>query len=197
MKRSAGLTTIGVFMMLFGGCHSLGNGTLLIAPFALDVFVDSMKDVEGNFEGTLAQSKPQRETRFSPQEVAEGKEAFRELRQAFERLQLVLRTPEAKIILALQVVVGMLVVAAGLGSLQLATWARSFAIGQAWLALVIVVVGEFLTTSGGPALSQEPHPGRQDVVASLAQVGWALVWNGVIIWFFNRRSTKAQFRREE
>lgn len=184
MKRSTGVTTMGVLMLLFGGCHSIGNGTLLIAPPVLDVFVDSMKDVEVDFEGTLDRTRQQRGARFSQQEVAEGEEAFRELRQALERLQQVLRTPQARGILALEIIVGILAVAAGLGVLRLTTWAWAFAIGQAWLALFIMALGQLLPT---------PFPAeKQDVIVSLTLGGWALVWNSIIIWFFSRRSTKAQ-----
>ena len=126
-----------------------------------------------------------------------------------QEIHRMLKSPVIQIATLLKAVFGAMALAAGIGILLLQGWARHLVIFQACGSMVLGLWE--LSISPQRQIAERFVSALSDLVPPAAivslhdtmvtgqsiglGVGFALLlaWNGVVIWFFNRQSVKAQF----
>ncbi|MBI4598134.1 MAG: hypothetical protein HY737_07040 [Candidatus Omnitrophica bacterium] len=200
MKRSGGVTAWAMVLIVIGALTAAGSlFALAIGPRALDVYEAQLRQLDSAPTGDQPGQLP----------PEEKERALRQLRQALESVRQILSAPAIRMATAAKSALGSAALIAGIGLLMLQGWARTLAIGQAGASILLGLWELFVSPQRQIAEQMMAAMNGLVDAATLAQmrqslqIGQAvglgvgllllLAWNGVIIWFFNRESVKAQF----
>ena len=206
VKRSTGVTVIAILLILGGGLESLASAlSLALGPSLIARQREQMAAALDRLEqeGQGGQASPERVQRVA------------EIRQFFERFERTVQTSDgaarslaAKAIGSLSGLLGIVALTAGIGILLLKGWARFLVIWQAGLSILCAIgtalwgyavslsAVEGLRAIGVAPGMQEMSLARGAAIGTVAMLLLpSLAWNGLLLWFFNRPSVKAQFQR--
>lgn len=202
MKRSAGVTWWAVLLMLGG------VGTGLASALSLSSGPRSLEAIERRMTQQFdAMPTGTGEGQFSPERVAKLRSRFSAI---IGELREVMSSPAVYVSTLLTALLGLAGFIAGLGLWWLKGWGRLLAICQAGCAIPLGFVrmmgspqrqiseSVMQLTQGllEPAAQEQMRQAMQtgQTIGQVANVALLLVWNGLLIWFLNRASVKAQFQ---
>ena len=202
MKRSGGVTAVGIVLIVAGIFSTIGPLiSLAIGPQMVDANIAQMK-----------QGLERLPTGDQAGQISDEKKAkiMTNVDQVGQEIRTMMEAPIIKIATLLKAVLGAFALIGGIGILLLQGWARKLIVVQAgssivlglwelWLSPQRQIAERFvaamadLVPSAALASLRETMVLGQTVGLGLG-LALLLTWNGFIIWFFTRPSTKAQFR---
>ncbi len=211
-RRSGGVTAWAVLFIMFGLLNAAGSALMLVCapPF--------FQAMEQSIQQRLADLEREQAPIQDPEVAADAEASHARLRQSLasaanslRRTRDILLSPRMVAMTQFTLLLNIVMLIAGIGLLRLAPWARLLAVGQAVFALILlmIVLGAHhppdLTLQVASDMAREPA--AQERLRQQIQLGeslgkaWSLftgvAWNGLILWFFNRASVKAQFQHTE
>ncbi len=202
-KRSAGVTVWAVLLILAGGLSLAGS---VISSAVSGVMQQGgLEQRFQEMETQLVQAKGPDGQPLSPEQQAELRERLKAMQ---EKMAEFFSSPMMKFTTVLHGLLGLAALIAGIGLLMLKGWARFLTV---WQAIGAIVVGLFAQmtmhawqqevlqsiVAGAPNAAQQEAMQKMMQTAQVFGLGLGIVllvgWNGLLIWFFNRASVKAQF----
>lgn len=204
MTRSTGVTVWAVLLILSGGLSLAGSVVSSAVSGAMQG--GALEERFRQLEGQLAQAKGADGQTLPPEKVAEMRAQFQRMR---DKMTAFFASPTMHMMTWLHGLLGLAALVAGIGLLMLKGWARMLTVGQAAAAIAAGLASQMLmhswqrdmlqsltTAAGGPAQQEAMQQTLQ--TAQMFGLGMGIVlllaWNGLLIWFFNRASVKAQFQ---
>ncbi len=204
MRRSTGVTVWAVLLILGGGLSLAGSVVSSVVSGAMrggamEERFRQLDDQLSHIKGTDGQPMP-------PEKVAEMRAKLQQMRVKMEQF---FTSPRMQMLTGAHGIVGLAALVAGIGVLLLKGWARSLAIGQAIGALVVGLCSQLLMHGWQQEMMQSfaigaVDPAQQQAMQQAFQIAqtvglglgivFLLAWNGLLLWFFNRASVKAQFQ---
>ena len=196
MKRSVGVTVWAVLLILSGVFGAIG------ATISLSTAEHSLEQISQSIERLKTVPTGTEPGQLPPERVTQLQERLERL---MEEVRKATESPLVKTTTMLAGVLSVLALCAGIGLLASQGWARSIAIWQAACSIVFGVIVMCVSPQRrlaevamgvyeglmDPKAQQMMHIGH--VVGQWLGLLLLLVWNGLIIWYFNRPSVKALF----
>ncbi len=201
MKRSSGVTALAVMLIIFGLGQLVGSiSQFAVGPRAAEQQIAGLKaHINSAFSGSEGGKTlpPERRARLNAKLDKAGAEMQEYVTSPVVRMRLVINA-----LLALAAIVG------GFGALALYEWARELVVWQAWGAVVLTLLFAWniapsasiaeatLELLEDPAIQQHTREiiYRGQMLTTIVAVASGALWNGFLIWFFNRRQVAGQFR---
>ena len=196
MKRSVGVTVWAVLLIIAGALTGMAaTFSSLTSGQSLDAMAQSMKRLDALPTGTG-------EGQIPPEQLADIRQRADALMREMET---VIRSPVVHVSTSLAGLLGLAALLAGIGLFSLKGWARTLAIWQAGLSIILGLFTMLLSPQR--RLSEATlqlfegflNPDAQGMIQTGQAVGqwlgvlFLLVWNGLLIWYCSRPSVKAQF----
>lgn len=206
-QRSTGVMVWAVLLILGGGLALAGSVVSSAISGAMGQGV--MEERFRQLDDQLSQVKGADGQPMPPEKAAELRAQFQRMRA---KMTAFFESPAVRLITWLHGLLGLAALIAGIGLLMLKGWARVLTIWQAVLAIAVGLVSQMMMHVWQREIVQSitagaaTNPAQQEVMQRMLQVaqtfglGLGIVllvaWNGLLIWFFNRASVKAQFQSD-
>jgi len=210
MKRSIGVTALGILLIVSGAIMALSN---VATGFSGEASVRRWAQQADALEAKKAEYLRQAQTQGQSAEAlaqaeAQVDQAAAVLRRVADATKRLHASPMLAAVCVLSALLGVAALAAGIGVLKLAGWGRSAAIWQAiasvpfglwsiavfspfYRELTAMVSGLTVAADGDAQVQQVMQMGQ--AAGMWIGIIWLLGWNAFVVWFFNRTSAKAQF----
>jgi hypothetical protein len=205
MKRSTGVTVWAVLLILGGGFSLFGS--VVSSALSGAMRGGAMEEQFRTLDAQLSQAKGADGQVLPPEQVTKLRDQLQQMRAKMEQF---FTSPLMQVLTGAHGLVGLAALVAGIGLLLLKGWARSLAIGQAIGATVVGLCSQLvmhgwqqdvlqsMVSSAGTEPAQQQAMQQMMGTAQTFGLGLGIVlllaWNGVLIWFLNRPSVKAQFQ---
>lgn len=209
MKRSGGVTAFAILFIIFGLLMAVGAlFSFVVGPIVTAGLDQSVSQLETGLDEQLRKAE---QDGAAAEEIAKQRQEAEQNIQAVRDFASVMRetsaSPTAMGINLLNLLLGLAALIAGIGILGLKGWARTLIVGQAAVSIVAALAAMVLVSGQQQQLAdlQARMAGQegaefQQMARTMGLVGqgiglvWVVAWNGLVMWFFNRASVKAQFQ---
>ena len=202
MKRSVGVTAWTVLFITFGLFGVAGS---VVSLFVTPNLLRSSEQQMAELDSTPTTADPgvfgldqKRSDEETAKLRAQVQTIIREATHGSHVMREYLTSPRMQIGMVVSGLLSLAMGVGGIGMWSLKSWARTLVLWQAGLSIIRMVVGLLMPFSI-PELSTFTDPAMQRTMEVWRVIGaglrliTGLTWNGLILWFFNRASVKAQF----